>query len=163
MAASGALITLPAWANGWSTVDLIGIQSSFSASEEVTLSSVVDTIIPAGDSVGALTVGVDKFLQKLFADCYEEDVRRNISEQLAALESVTQERHAKSFSDCDQIQREELLSGLVVSETKEAKDFFELIKGETIRGFRTSREVMLDFLDYKIVPGHYFGCVDINV
>jgi hypothetical protein len=51
----------------------------------------------------------------------------------------------------------------VVSETKEAKDFFELIKGETIRGFRTSREVMLDFLDYKIVPGHYFGCVDINV
>jgi hypothetical protein len=90
-------------------------------------------------------------------------VRRNISEQLTALEKVTQERHGKSFSSCDQVQREELLSELAISETKEVKDFFELIKGETIRGFRTSKEVMLDYLDYKIVPGHYFGCVDINV
>ena len=36
------------------------------------------------------------------------------------------------------------------------------MKSETIRGFNTSREVMLQYLNYKIVPGHYYGCVDVN-
>jgi hypothetical protein len=49
-----------------------------------------------------------------------------------------------------------------VSENKNEKDFFDLMKAETIRGFNTSREVMLKYLNYKIQPGHYYGCVDVN-
>ena len=162
MAASGGLVALPAWANAWSTRDLVKTRPVFLAAEEVTLSSVADTIIPAGDSVGALSVGVDKFLVRLFADCYEDDVQVNIKEQLGRLDNIAREQHAKSFVDCNQLQREQILSPLATSEKKEEKDFYELVKGETIRGFRTSKEVMLNYLDYRLVPGHYTGCIDIK-
>jgi hypothetical protein len=56
-----------------------------------------------------------------------------------------------------------MLSALADSKNKEERDFYELVKGEIIRGFRTSKEVMLNYLYYQIVPGHYFGCVDLNV
>ena len=63
MAASGTLIALPAWADGWVADDVVLYPSSFSIESAETLASVADTIIPAGDDIGALSVGVDKFLQ----------------------------------------------------------------------------------------------------
>lgn len=162
MAASAGLVALPSWAKGW-TLNEITSKSSFIFSEQEILSAVVDTIIPAGNSVGAITVGVDKFLQKLFDNCYENDVRDNVKTQLLGLEAMAKNIHNKSFYQSDQLQRQEMLLKLSVSEMKTEKEFFELIKSETIRGFNTSKEVMLDYLKYKGVPGHYYGCVDVNV
>lgn len=162
MAASGALIALPSWARGWSVSDLMIGDSSFSFAEQDLLAGVADTIIPAGNSIGALTVGVDKFLQKLIDNCYEKDVQDNVKTQLMGLETAAQSIYGKAYTSCDQIQREELLVKLSLSENKTEKDFFDLIKSETIRGFNTSKEVMLDYLKYKVVPGHYYGCVDVN-
>jgi hypothetical protein len=51
---------------------------------------------------------------------------------------------------------------LADSSDKDEKDFFDLMKSETIRGYSTSREVMTNYLDYKVAPGHYYGCVDIT-
>lgn len=162
MAASAGLVALPSWANAWTLNGITG-KSSFIFSEQEILSGVVDTIIPAGNSIGAITVGVDKFLQKLFDNCYEKDVQDNVKTQLQALEAMAKNIHNKSFNQCDQLERQEMLLKLSVSEIKTEKDFFELIKSETIRGFNTSKEVMLDYLKYKGVPGHYYGCVDVNV
>lgn len=162
MAASGSLIALPSWARGWDVMDLLPQRSSFSFVEQDILSSVTDTIIPAGNSIGALTVGVDKFLQKLFDNCYEKNVQDNVKGQLIGLDGAANSAFGKPFPDCDQTQRQELLLKLSVSENKNEKDFFDLVKSETIRGFNTSKEVMLDYLKYKVVPGHYYGCVDVN-
>ena len=162
MAASGALISLPAWAEGWSQDKLIIPHSSFTFTEQDLLASVADTIIPAGNSIGALSVGVDKFLQKLFQDCYDQDVQANIKNQLQKLDNNSQSKYTKTFSACDQQQRQELLLTFSASGDKSEKDFFDLVKSETIRGFNTSKEVMLDYLKYKVVPGHYYGCVDVN-
>ena len=162
MAASGALISLPSWAEGWSSDTLIISHSSFTVTEQDILTSVADTIIPAGNSIGALSVGVDKFLQKLFQDCYELDVQTNIKNQLQKLDSNSQSKYGKTYSGCDQQQRQELLLTFSTSTDKSEKDFFDLLKSETIRGFNTSKEVMLDYLHYKVVPGHYYGCVDVN-
>src|SRR6185503_4089531 len=111
--------------------------------------SITDTIIPAGNSIGALSVGVDKFLQKLIDDCYEKDVQANVKAQLKALETSAQSIHKKLFADCIQSQREELLLKLSTSEVKAEKDFFDLVKSETIRGFNTSQKVMTEYLNYK--------------
>lgn len=161
MAASGALISLPAWAEGWSLDKLAG-SSMFTTQEQDLLASVTDTIIPAGNSIGALKVGVDKFLQKLFQDCYEKDVQQNIKDQLSKLNNDARRTHGKAFSLCDQKERQELLLKFSGSADRSEKDFFDLMKSETIRGFNTSKEVMLDYLHYKVVPGHYYGCVDVN-
>lgn len=162
MAASGALVALPAWADGWTISDLKTENSLFSQTGLDLLSSVADTIIPAGNSIGALTVGVDKFLLKLFSNCYEIEIQENIKKQLETLDASAQQTHGKAFASCDQNQRQELLLKFSVSENKSEKDFFDLVKSETIRGFTTSKEVMLGYLDYKVVPGHYYGCVDVT-
>ncbi|MEI9918378.1 MAG: gluconate 2-dehydrogenase subunit 3 family protein [Bacteroidota bacterium] len=131
---TGSLVALPAF--------------SEAGTEQNILASVVDTIIPQGNGIGALSVGVDTYLQKMIDNCFEPDVRENVKKQLAILSE-------KNFSQLNQQEREKLL-------LESDKDFFNLMKSETIRGFTTSKEVMLQHLKYKIAPGHYYGCVDVK-
>ncbi|HNR07978.1 MAG TPA: gluconate 2-dehydrogenase subunit 3 family protein [Saprospiraceae bacterium] len=161
-AASGALTALPSWARGWTASSFKTFRSSFNKAEQEILSAVVDTIIPAGNAIGAKSVGVDLFLQKLFDRCYEKEVQDNVKKQLQALESKAQAGHQTSYAACPSALREQLLLQFASSEIKEEKDFFTLIKSETIRGFNTSEQVMVQYLKYKVAPGHYYGCVDVN-
>jgi hypothetical protein len=162
MLASGSLVALPAWADGWTAETVSVHRSAFSVGSQELIAAVADTIIPAGNSIGALSVGVDKFLLKLFDNCYDKDVQQNVNTQLAALDAAAQTQYGKPFPQCEPLQREALFTRLASSEVKEEKDFFTLMKSETIRGFSTSREVMMNYLKYKPVPGHYYGCVDVK-
>ena len=158
---SGSLIALPAWMVSCGISDKNTHHSGFDAKEQKILASVADTIIPAGNAIGALSVGVDKYLQKLIDDCYETPVQDNVKTQLHALDRYAETDHDKSFAECTQYQREKLLMRMADSKDKDEKDFFTLIKTETIRGFNTSQKVMEDYLGYKIAPGHYNGCVPV--
>lgn len=162
VAVSGALAALPAWAADWKLDELPSLSSSFSHQEQTMLASVVDTIIPPGNSIGALSVGVDQFLQKLIDHCYEKPVGDNVKLQLSALDSASVKAWGKAFPACDQSQRQELLLSFSTATDKQQQEFFNLMKSETIRGFNTSREVMVNFHKFKQVPGHFHGCVDVN-
>ncbi|TMI89016.1 MAG: gluconate 2-dehydrogenase subunit 3 family protein [Bacteroidetes bacterium] len=159
---SSGLITLPQWMVSCGVSDTTIHHSSFSVAEQKILASITDTIIPAGNSIGALSVGVDKFLQKLIDDCYEKDTQDNVKTQLKSLEESAKTTNNRSFADCTQAQREQLLLKLSTSTNKVEKDFFDLIKSETIRGFNTSQKIMEEYLGYKVAPGHYYGSVDIK-
>lgn len=135
----------------------------FNEEERTILASIADTIIPAGASIGALSVGTDKFLERLFEKCYEKDTQDNIKAKFAILNTKAQKLYGNSFSECNQKQREGLLLEFSTSEDEHEKDFFDLMKAETIRGFRTSEEVMVKYLKYEIAPGRYNGCVDITL
>jgi hypothetical protein len=160
--ASGSIITLPFWMTACSAEDTTTHLSSFSPGEQKLLASITDTIIPAGNSIGALAMEVDKFLQKIIDKCYEKTVQDNVKKQLKALDKIATATHSKSFAACDQQQREDLLLKFSVAENKDGKDFFTLMKAETIRGFTTSKKIMEEFYHYKVVPGHYYGCVDLK-
>jgi len=158
--ATGTLVALPSWATSWRKDE---IQDAwFSAEQQETLRAVTDTIIPVGNSIGAVTVGVDMFLQKLIATCYDKETQDNVRLQLENLEHSSQRETGKSFSEAPKELREELLLKLAHSDVTAEKDFFAFIKAETIRGFSTSKDVMTNYLDYKVVPGHYYGCVDVK-
>ena len=159
---SGGLITLPPWMLSCGLSDTAVHHTTFTISEQKILAGVTDTIIPSGNGIGALSVGADKFLQKLIDDCYEKNVQDNVKTQLRKLEEAANSMHKKSFADCTQAQREQLLLNLSTSEKKEEKYFFNLVKSETIRGFNTSQKVMQEYLGYKVAPGHYYGSVDIK-
>lgn len=161
--ASGSLITLPAWMGCGSPGKPATHLSSFSPPEQQLLAAITDTIIPAGNAIGALSVGVDKFLQRLIDKCYEKDVQDNVKAQLKQLATSAVTVYGKSFADCSQAQRQELLLRFSASAKKPEKDFFTLIKSETIRGFNTSQQVMQNYLNYKVAPGHYYGCVDVKM
>src|SRR6187402_2044373 len=120
---SGGLITLPQWMVSCGVSDTTIHQTSFSIGEQKILASITDTIIPAGNSIGALSVGVDKFLQKLIDDCYEKDAQENVKTQLKYLEAGAKTINKRSFADCTQAQRQELLLKLSTSGKKKEKDF----------------------------------------
>jgi hypothetical protein len=164
MLGSAALATLPSWAQGWEAKGLrLPVAGSFlDEGEKAILSAVADTIIPAGNAIGALEVEVDAFLLRLFTDCYEPDVQQNLKLQFRALEVSATLEHGKAFAACSQPEREALLLAMAASEVASQAEFFNLVKGETIRGFLTSRKVMRDFSDYVVAPGFFNGCADIS-
>jgi hypothetical protein len=159
---SGLLAGLPSWANSWSFDDVVSSSAIFSAEQQAVIAATADTIIPAGNSIGALSVGVDKFLTKLISDCYDQATQNNVARGLTELEALSQQKFSRPFAQGDQQQRKELLMAFSTSPKKEDQDFFRLMKSETIRGFNTSKEVMVKYLNYKIAPGHYYGCVDVK-
>lgn len=159
---SGCIIALPAWMQSCGLSDKQTHVSSFSEDQQKLLASIADTIIPAGDAVGALTVGVDRFLQKIFDDCYDDLQRKNIVTQLTKLNLKADEKYDNDFSGCTLPQREGLLMQFAKSANDQEKEFFKIIRNETIRGFTTSQQVMEDYLGYQVAPGHYYGCVAIK-
>ncbi|MDR9366138.1 MAG: gluconate 2-dehydrogenase subunit 3 family protein [Balneolaceae bacterium] len=160
--AAAGLVTLPAWATGWTARDVAIKSSTFSSEEKALLSSVADTFIPAKDNLGAIPQEVDKFLIRLFDECYETDEKNNIKLQLSELDDRAMENAGMSFTDCNQAKREELILTFEESENEAEKEFFQLVKYETIRGFRTSKVVMQDYHGYRVVPGFYNGNVDVE-
>ncbi len=160
--ATGGLITLPMWMQSCGISDKNTHLSSFSASEQGLLAAMADTIIPAGNGIGALSEGIDKYLQKLLDDCYHNAAQANVKKQLSALDAAAKTAYSSSFKDCTQKQRQEALMKFGTSAVKEEKEFFNLMKSETIHGFNTSRKVMEGYLNYQIAPGHYYGCVNVK-
>jgi hypothetical protein len=165
MMASAGMISLPAWAREWSSkeIDLLSLPAFLSAEETAILTAVAGTIIPASDAIGALDVEVDTYLIKLFTNCYDPAIQQNLKLQFNKLQASAMETFVKPYPDCTQAERESLLLAMATSEDQAQVEFFNLMKGETIRGFLTSRKVMREYLDYVVAPGHFYGCVDISI
>lgn len=149
----------------WQIIDGLTHKGFFTLKEENLLTAIADTFIPEGlppkvpnadaKPIGALTTGTDKYLIRLFEHCYEKEQQDLIKSQLQALDQ-------KSFINASQEEREKILMSLAESENEEEKEFFDLMKTETITGFTTVKEVMIDYRNYKVAPGFYHGCADVQ-
>ncbi len=148
----------------WQIIDRITHTGYFSFDEERLISVIADTFIPAGlppkvtvpdaQPIGALSTGTDKFLIKLFEQCYEKEDQDLIKAQLKALKK-------SGFEDFTQAEREKALMALKDSEIEEETKFYDLLRSNTVMGFTTVKEVMADYRGYKVAPGFYHGCVDV--
>ena len=98
----------------------------------------------------------------MIADCYDLPVQTNFKNGLKTLDDSAMDSYAKPFAACDKTQRETLLNKLATATDASQKDFFALVKNLTIQGFTSSEFVMTTFLRYKMVPGHYYGCVPVE-
>lgn len=149
----------------WQLLDGINHKGFFTAKEEKLISSIADTIIPEGlppkiptpnaKPIGAIGTGTDIYLRKLFEHCYEKEDQDKIKLQLKAL-------NEKGFLKASKEERETMLLTLSTSEKEEEKEFFDLMKSQTITGFTTVKEVMVDYREYKVAPGFYSGCVEVK-
>lgn len=156
----------------WQFVDELTHKGFFSSKEEKMIASIADTIIPEGlppivpmpdaKPIGALSTGTDTYLKGLFEKCYEKEFQDEVKLQLNALDAKSEKEIGTHFYKASQADRERLLLSLESSEDQAEKDFFDLMKRQTILGFTTVKEVMVNYRDYKVAPGHYYGCVDLN-
>lgn len=160
----GGLVSLPAWAHQWSDSSLPHTNHLSSAINEALLAEVADTIIPATDTPGAKSIGVNKYIQAMISDCFDSNTQERFSEGLSTIDKKSNFKFHQSFIDCNTAQRIEVLK-VMEEEGKsstETKPFFPLLKGLTIHGYLNSEYVMTNLLKYELVPGRFDGCFPIK-
>lgn len=160
MAAAVGLMSLPAWASGWSKTSVATGPTTLTPGQEALLAEIVETIIPATDTPGAKELGIHRFVQKMVADCFEKKVQEGFTTGLSQLEEAARKNGAASFVALDPAGRTRLLEGLEAG-GGQGKEFFDLVKGLSIRGYLTSEYVMTNLTGYEMMPGRYHGCVPV--
>ncbi|ARK11472.2 gluconate 2-dehydrogenase subunit 3 family protein [Fibrella sp. ES10-3-2-2] len=156
---AGGLLALPAWANAWTKATVGLEQPLLSPAQTDSLASLIDTLIPASDTPGALDLNVPDFVQKMVADCYEPAVHQQVKDGLTNVDALAQASFGQTLTRCTPVQRLDILQKIQADPEAGRKEFFTLIKNLTIQGYTTSEYVMTTFLNYNMVPGHYYGCV----
>ncbi|GAA4467607.1 hypothetical protein GCM10023189_51600 [Nibrella saemangeumensis] len=158
--AFGGLVSLPAWANGW-TPESIGQVSTLSANQEALLAEIVETIIPETNTPGAKSLKIHQFALRVINDCYGEPAKAALTKGLAAAEETAQQTFTKSFMACDATQRKEVFAKLGNDPDEETKRFAGLIKNVTIQGYMNSEYYLVNVAKYVMAPGFYHGCVPV--
>lgn len=159
--AVGGLIAMPAWANGWSEASIKAVPSDFNPGQDALLAEIVETILPATDTPGARDLKIHSFVQKMIADCYEPEVQENIFKGLETVEQLAKQTYGKSFGAAATPQREEVLTRMEISIDPDWASFYKLVKELTLQGYLTSEYYLTNHTNYKMVPGHFYGCVPV--
>ena len=160
--AAGGLLALPSWANGWSEEKLPAGPGFLSPQLEALLAEVTETILPATDTPGAKDLKIPAFVQKMLADCYEPEVQKNVAKGLETVEQEAKKAAGKSFASCSAPQRESILIQLKVSAEPAISSFYKLVKDLTLQGYLTSEYYLTNHTNYKMIPGHFYGCVPVS-
>lgn len=158
---AGGLLSLPAWASGWSA-ESIGHTAILPVSDENLLAEIVETFIPETDTPGAKSLKVHQFILRMVNDCYGEPAQESLKQGLAATEQLAKQTYQKSFMECDASQRKQILLTLKDSPDSGTKRFAEMAKNLTIRGYMNSQYVMVNILKYNMAPGFFYGCVPVK-
>ena len=66
----------------------------------------------------------------------------------------------RGFASLTKQERETILMEYSKADKEDQKKFYELVRGTTIFGFTTAKEVMVNHLGYQVAPGFYSGCVE---
>lgn len=144
----------------WQILDRLTHVGFFTYDQEQLITILADTLIPEGVtdgptavSIGALSTGTDQFLIKFFEKCLEKEEQEILIHELKALEK-------RNFVALSKEEREAILVEYSKTENENQKKFYELIRANTIFGFTTAKQVMVDHLGYQVAPGFYSGCVE---
>ncbi len=157
----GSLVSMPAWASGWNS-STIGTSLFITTENEVLLGELVETIIPATNTLGAKGLGVHQFIQKMIADCYDKKAQANFNKNLADIDPLSIKTFGKPFAEGDATQRLNLLQSLSQSTDKDTVSFYRTLRGLTIQGYTSSEYYMTKFTDYEIAPARFYGCVPVK-
>lgn len=157
----GGLISLPAWASGW-TPESLGTVSGLSLPDDALLGDIVETFIPETTTPGARSLQVHQFVLRMVNDCYDSAAQTRLQQGLLLTENVAQQTYAKAFAACDMNQRQDVLSKLSASTDPAGKPFIDLVKSLTIRGYMNSEYYLVSVEKFNMAPGFYHGCVPVS-
>ena len=147
---AAAAIGLPAGWAWWKKSDFEDVKI-FTKSQEEVLSAAVDALLPEGTTPGGRSLGVDKFVSKMLLDCQSPEEREEFGKELKTLAG-------KSFSEKNAEDRLAFLKAYPEDST-----FISLLRGLSIRGYNTSEYVMTNIQHFQFIPGHYSGCVNLDL
>lgn len=135
----------------------------FNRSQAALTTSLAGTILPAGETPGAVDVGVPGFIEKMVDEVYTEEQRQSFLDGLDAFNDQCRDAHGKVFSELTEQEQYEFAStankNAIDNEATEGPQFFLIFKELTMVGFFTSEAGATQVLRYEAVPGQYQGCI----
>ncbi len=143
-----------------------------------TLDAIAERILPTTDTPGAGDAEIPGFVDRLLAGWLPDAARDHLLAELDRFDASARERHpdADGFIDLDGSAQDALLTeaqdeALVTRDGRSfsrnpnrlhEQPFFDLVKWLTLFGYYTSEAGMKSELGYRIVPGRWDPCVDIE-
>ena len=129
----------------------------FSNTEFSFISNMVDFFIPKTETPGAVDMKVPQFIDIIISETYNIDSKNNLSNKLELLIEDFKSKNV-DLSDYNS------LKSKFVSDfnNKTHHEIYNQIRDLTVWGFKTSKEIALNVLNYNPIPGYQLGCIDIN-
>ncbi|MXX62785.1 MAG: gluconate 2-dehydrogenase subunit 3 family protein [Holophagales bacterium] len=143
-----------------------------------TLNAIAERILPTTDTPGAGDAGIPAFVDRLLEGWLPDAARDHLLAELDRFDARARESHPEvgGFVDLEDQAQDELLTeaqdealarrdGRAFSRNVNRlheQPFFDLVKWLTLFGYYTSEAGMKSELGYRIVPGRWDPCVDIE-
>lgn len=129
----------------------------FSNAEFSLISHMVDFFIPKTETPGAVDMKVPQFIDIIISETYNIDSKNNLSNKLKLLVEDFKSKNV------DLLDYNSLKSKFVSDfNNKTHPEIYNQIRDLTVWGFKTSKEIALNVLNYNPIPGYQLGCIDIN-
>ena len=129
----------------------------FSKTEFSLLSNIVDFFIPKTETPGALDMKVPQFIDIIISETYNIESKNNFSKKLKLL---IEDLKTKNI---DLLDYKSIKSKFVSDfNSKTHQEIYNQIRDLTVWGFKTSKAIALNVLNYNPIPGYQLGCIDID-
>jgi len=129
----------------------------FSKTEFSLLSKIVDFLIPKTETPGALEMKVPQFIDIIISETYNNESKNNFSNKLKLLIEDFKSNNI-DLSDYNSI-KSKFVNDF---NNKTHQETYNQIRDLTVWGFKTSKEIALNILNYNPIPGYQLGCVNIK-
>ena len=128
------------------------------------LEALVERIIPATDTPGAMEAGVPDFIELILEKgLMAEDAKRFMA-GIDEVGDLSRSNYGSDYIELNAAQQDAILTGLeqkaANSQRGDATPFFQVLKELTLVGYYTSEVGATREIRYLPVPGSYDGCVE---
>ena len=135
----------------------------FNLSEMEILTDISNTIIPPSGGPGAAELGIPQFIEKMIADCRSPEQQEKFRSGLRSFVDHVKNDSQEKWSALAGPQKQEMLKKMLAAKAKDnVRDTVKEIRDLTVTGYTNSEYFLTKVKEYKLVPGKYNGCVELN-
>ena len=129
----------------------------FSNDEFSLLSNIVDFLVPKTETPGAVDMKVPQFIDIIISETYNSESKNNFSNKFKLLIEDFKSNNI-DLSDYNSI-KSKFVNDF---NNKTHQEVYNQIRDLTVWGFKTSKEIALNVLNYNPIPGYQLGCINIK-
>ena len=131
------------------------------------LEGLVDGILPATDTPGAVDAGVPEFFDLMLRDYFTEEARILVISGLQGVDYACQEAYGNPWSGLDAGQRQAMVEQFDREAVEQRRasgvpHFFGIVKEMTLWGYFFSEAGAAQLQRFEISPGPFEGCIDFD-
>ena len=140
--------------------------------QENIVNNLTETILPKTSTPGAMDLGINLFVFKMIDDCFDKKQQDDFMAGLKEFADAADKKYGKSFNEISVQERTQFISDIETQmkvqntpkqpgkvkdkqEPSKLNMFYQMVKGQTVFGYTTSKYFMTKQVVYELVPGRY--------